>query len=145
MRRYVVDASVAALWYFPEEHTEIAESLLEVAKTELLAPDILHLEMAVLVRERVRRGEIDPGTAERVLEALRKAPVDVKSSADLAQQAVSLSLRLSMRDGLGLHDAFYLTLAMQAGCPVVTADPRLHELLRSSPFHQHVLWVADLG
>ena len=141
MRRYVVDASVAALWYFPEEDTEVADSLLEVAKIELLAPDILHLEMAVLVRERVRRGEIDPGTAERVLEALRKAPVELKSSADLAQQALSLSLR----EGLGLYDAFYLTLAMQAGCPIVTADPRLHELLRGSPFAQHVLWVGDFA
>jgi len=140
MRRYVVDASVAAQWYFPEEHTEIAESLLETAKIELLAPDLLHVEMAVLVRERVRRGEIDLGTGERVLEALRKAPVDVKSSSDLAQQALSLSLR----EGIGLYDAFYLTLGMQAGCPVVTADPRLMELLRNTPFSQHVLWVGDL-
>ena len=63
MRRYVVDASVAAQWYFPEQHTEVAESLLEIAKIELVAPDLLHVEMAVLVSERVRRGEIDLGTA----------------------------------------------------------------------------------
>jgi len=141
MRRYVVDASVAARWYFPEELTEAAEALLETANIELLAPDLLHVEMAALVRERVRRGEIDPGTAERVLEALRKAPVDLRSSSDLAQQAVSLSLR----EGIGLHDAFYLTLGMQAGCPVVTADPRLVEMLRATPFAQHVLWIGDLS
>lgn len=140
MRRYVVDASVAAQWYFPEEHTEVAESLLETAKIELVAPDLLHVEMAVLVRERVRRGEIDLGTAERLLEALRKAPVEVKASSDLAQQALSLSLR----EGIGLHDAFYLTLGMQAGCPVVTADPRLVEILRDTPFARHVVWIEDL-
>jgi len=141
MRRYVVDASVAALWYFPEEHTEVAESLLEIAKIELVAPDLLHVEMAVLVRERVRRREIDLGTAERVLEALRKAPVDVTPSSDLAEHAVSLSLR----DGIGLHDAFYLTLGMHAGCPVVTADPRLVEMLRDTPFARHLLWIGDLA
>jgi predicted nucleic acid-binding protein len=141
MRRYVVDASVAAHWYFPEEHTEVAEALLETANIELLAPDLLHEEMAALVRERVRRAEIDPGTAERVLEALRKAPVDLRTSSDLAQQAVSLSLR----EGIGLHDAFYLTLGMQAGCPVVTADPRLMEMLRETPFARHVLWIGDLS
>ena len=140
MRRYVVDASVAAQWYFPEEHTGVAESLLEIAKIELVAPDLLHVEMAVLVRERVRRGEIDLGTAERVLEALRKAPVEVKASSDLAQQALSLSLR----EGIGLPDAFYLTLGMQAGCPVVTADPRLVEMLRDTPFNRHVVWIGDL-
>ena len=141
MRRYVVDASVAALWYFPEDHTEVAESLLEIAKIELVAPDLLHVEMAFLVRERVRREEIDPATAERILEALRKAPIDLRSTSDLAQQALSLSLR----EGIGLHDAFYLTLAMQAGCPVVTADARLLDLLRSGPFAQHVLWIGDLA
>ena len=41
MRRYVVDASVAARWYFPEEHTEAAESLLETAKIELVAPEVI--------------------------------------------------------------------------------------------------------
>jgi hypothetical protein len=33
---------------------------------------------------------------------------------------------------------------MQAGCPVVTADPRLMDLLRDTPFARHVLWIADL-
>jgi predicted nucleic acid-binding protein len=140
MRRYVVDASVAAQWYFPEEHTEVAESLLEIAKIELVAPDLLHVEMAALVRERVRRGEIEPGTAERILEALRKAPVDLTSSSDLAQHALALMLR----EGIGLFDSFYLTLALQAGCPVVTADLRFLDLLRDGPLARHLLWIGDL-
>lgn len=141
MRRYVVDASVAAQWFFPEEHTEVAESLLEIAKIELLAPDLLHVEIAALLRERARRGEIDAGTAERVLEALCKSPVDLTSSSDLAQHALSLALR----EGIGLQDAFYLALAMQAGCPVVTADPRFLDLLQGGPFAQHVVWIANLA
>jgi predicted nucleic acid-binding protein len=136
----VVDASVAAQWYFPEEHTDVAESLLEIAKIELLAPDLLHVEMAALARERVRRGEIEAGTAERILEALRKAPIDLKSTADLAQHALALTLG----ERIGLSDAFYLTLAMQAGCPMVTADRRLLDLLQNGPFAQHVLWIGDL-
>lgn len=141
MRRYVVDGSVVAQWYFPEEHTAIAESLLEIPKIELIAPDLLHVEMAALVRERVCRGEIEAGTAERILEALRKAPVDLKSCSDLAQHALSLTLR----EAIGLSDAFYLTLAMQAGCPMVTADRRLLDLLRDGPLAQHVLWIGDLA
>lgn len=141
MRRYVVDASVAAQWYFPEEHTDIAESLLETAKIELLAPDLLQVEITALLRERVRRGEIDPGTAERILEALCKAPVEVKPTSDLARNALTLVLR----EGLGLHDAFYLALAMQAGCPLVTADPRLVELVRLGSLARHVVWIGDLG
>jgi predicted nucleic acid-binding protein len=141
MRRYVVDASVAAQWYFPEEHSETAESLLEIAKIELLAPDLLQVEITALLCERVRRGEIDPSIAERILEALCKAPVEVKPASGLAQHALTLVLR----EGLGLHDAFYLALAMQAGCPLVTADPRLIELLRHGPLARHVVWIDDLG
>lgn len=140
MRRYVVDASVAAQWYFPEEHTEIAESLLEIAKIELVAPDLLQVEIAALLHERIRRGEIDPGTAERILEALGKAPVDLKPAADLAKHALTLMLR----EGLGLYDAFYVALAMQAGCPLVTADPRLVDLLQDGPLARHVVWIGDL-
>jgi predicted nucleic acid-binding protein len=140
MRRYVVDASVAAQWYFPEEHTETAESLLEIAKIELVAPDLLQVEMAALLHERVRRGEIDPGTAERILEALGKAPVDLKPAADLDKHALTLMLR----EGLGLHDAFYVALAMQAGCPLVTADPRLVDLLHGGPLARHVVWIGAL-
>jgi predicted nucleic acid-binding protein len=140
MRRYVVDASVAAQWYFPEEHTGIAESLLEIAKIELLAPDLLQVEITALLRERVRLGEIDPGTAERILEALAKAPVDLKPASDLAKHALTLMLR----EGMGLHDSFYLALAMQAGCPLVTADPRLLDLLRHGPLARHVVWIGDL-
>src|SRR6185436_20418388 len=99
------------------------------------------VEMAALLRERARRSEIDAGMAERVLEALRKAPVDLTSSADLAQHALSLVLR----EGIGLQDSFYLALAMQAGCPVVTADPRFLDLLQNGPFARHVVWIANLA
>lgn len=141
MRRYVVDASIAAQWYFPEEHTDLAESLLQAAKIELIAPDLLHVDMTALVRERVRRREIDEGTAERILAALRKAPLELKSASDLAQDALALSLR----EGIGLSESFYLALAVQAGCPVLTADQRLRDNLQDGPLGQHVLWIGDLA
>lgn len=141
MKRFVVDASIAAQWYFPEEHTELAESLLQADKIELVAPDLLHVEMAALVRERVRREEIDESTAERILAALHKVPLDLKPASDLAQDALSLTLR----ERIGLYDAFYLALAIQAGCPILTADARLRDNLRDGPLGQHVLWIGDLA
>lgn len=141
MRRYAIDASVAAAWYFPEDHTGTAEGLLEVAKIELMAPDLLHVEMAALLRERIRRDEIDLATAELVLEALRKAPIELKPAADLSGYALTLMLR----DGLSLEEAFYLALAVQSGRPLVTADRRLFDQLRGGPHARHVVWIADLA
>lgn len=139
MRRYVVDASVVAQWYFPEEHTEVAESLLQAANIELLAPDLLHVEIASLLRDRVRLGEIDAGAAERILEALRKAPLEIKPSADLAASA----LALAHEDQVSLYDSFYLALAHQMGCPLLTADPQLREL--PGRIAAQISWIGDLA
>ncbi len=141
MRRYTIDASIAASWYFPEDHTEAAEGLLEIAKIELIAPDLLQVEMTALLRERIRREEIDPATAELILEALRKAPIELKPAAQVAGHALSLMLR----EGLGLQDAFHLALAMQTNCPLVTADRRLVDRLSGGPLGRHVVWIADLA
>lgn len=141
MRRYAIDASVAAAWYFPEDHTGAAEGLLEIAKIELMAPDLLQVEMTALLQERIRREEIDPATAELVLEALRKAPIQLKPASDLSGYALSLMLR----EGLDLQEAFYLALAVQSNCPLVTADRRLFDHLRSGPLARHVVWIADLA
>lgn len=139
MRRYVVDASVVAQWYFPEEHTKVAESLLQAANTELLAPDLLHVEIASLLRDRVQLREIDADVAERILEALRKAPLEIKPSAELASNALALVLR----DQIPLPDAFYLALAHQLGCPLLTADPQLRKL--PGRLASQVAWIGDLG
>lgn len=48
MPRYVVDASVAAKWYFEEEHSIEAARLLTDDDVQLLAPDFIRLEVAAV-------------------------------------------------------------------------------------------------
>jgi predicted nucleic acid-binding protein len=138
--RHVVDASVVASWYFDEPLSAKAELLLE-GPGELLAPDLLHLEIARLLFERVARAEIGEAAADRVLAELRLVPFQLTPALDLAPAALSLSLRAN----LPVTDGFYLALAIQAGCPFVTADRHLYELLTSGPLAQHALWAGDLG
>jgi predicted nucleic acid-binding protein len=139
VKRYVVDASVAARWYFPEPLAERADALLE-QRSEILAPDILLVEIAQLAWKRVRSGEIGEPTADRIVAELRKVPFELKPTAEL----VTAALPLALHHGFTLTDAFYLALAVQSGCPLVTADRKLYDALRAGPLAEHVLWLGDL-
>src|SRR5215470_7349622 len=140
LKRYVVDASVAARWYFPEPLAEQADILL-MQRTEILAPDILPVELAALVWKRTRRGEIDESMADRIVAELRRVPLELRPTSDL----VTTALPLALHRGFTLTDAFYIVLAMQSGCPFVTADRRLYDALRSGPLADHALWLGDLA
>lgn len=140
IHRYVVDASVAAKWYFQEEHSDRADALLEQS-SEILAPDVLLVEVATLAWKRVRRGEISEATADRIVAELRKVPFELRATAEL----VSAALPLALQKGLTLFDGFYLALAVQSGCPLVTADRRLYEALRTGPLAEHAFWIGDFA
>jgi predicted nucleic acid-binding protein len=137
-KRYVVDASVAAKWYFPEPLSERAEALLEQSN-EILAPDILLVEVAQIAWKRARRGEIGEVVADRIVAELRKVPFELKPTADL----VTAALPLALHRGFTLTDAFYIALAVQSGCPLITADRRLCDALRAGPLAGHALWLGD--
>lgn len=138
-KRYVVDASVAAKWYFQEEHSERADALFE-RDSELLAPGLLVVEIATLVWKRARRGEITEVVADRIVAALRQVPLEIRLTSGL----VTAALPLAMHGGLTLHDAFYTALAVKSGCPLVTADRKLYDVLRGGNLADHALWIGDL-
>jgi predicted nucleic acid-binding protein len=140
VKRYVVDASVAARWYFPEPLAGNADALLE-QRSEILAPDILPVELAQLVWKRARQGEIDETMAHRIVSELRRVPLELKPTSDL----VSAALPLALHHAVTLVDAFYIALAVQAGCRFVTADRWLYDALRSGPLAEHALWLGDLA
>lgn len=139
MKRYVVDASVAAKWYFQEEHSDRADLLLE-RDGEILAPGLLVVEIATLVWKRARRGEITETVADRIVAALRQVPLEIRPTAEL----VPAALPLALHGRLTLHDAFYAALAVKSGCPLVTADRKLYDLLRGGTLADHALWIGDL-
>jgi predicted nucleic acid-binding protein len=138
--RHVVDASVVAGWYFEEELTPSCERLL-VGAGELLAPDLLHFEIARLLHSRVASGALDETSAERILAELRLVPFELTPAPELAAAALALARRAT----LSVADGFYVALALQAACPLVTGDRVLYDRLRASTLASHVIWVGDLS
>ncbi|HVT57506.1 MAG TPA: type II toxin-antitoxin system VapC family toxin [Thermoanaerobaculia bacterium] len=140
MKRFVVDASVAAQWYFEEPYTAQAELLLADA-VELLAPDLLHVEIASLLARRVSRREIPSDEAHRVLAELGQVPCEWSAASQLAPAALGIALRT----GLSVPESIYLALALEAHCPLLTADRKLYDALRADRLAPHVAWIADLA
>jgi predicted nucleic acid-binding protein len=118
----VVDASVAAKFYFHEEGSDRARTLL-TSGVVVAAPDLLFLEMASLAATHVRRGLASLDLGRDAVGSLGDLIDDVTPSSSLAVRAFMLA-----RDsGISAYDGAYVALAERLSVPVVTADRRLIE------------------
>ena len=114
-----VDSSVAAKWSFVEEHSLEARVLLRVAleqRDPIIAPPLLASEVANVICQRVRQGQLDLG------------------------EALVLADQYSLP---AIYDAQYVALAEMLGTTLWTADQRLLRALGNRlPF---VRWIAGYG
>ena len=139
MSAYVVDASVAAKWFFREMHRDAALRLLD-ARAALHAPDFLLLELDHVLRKRIRRGLIGAVEGDRIRTVLRSYPIAYTPFRSLQDRAYSTA----SRTGCTVYDCLYVALAVGLGERLVTADRRLYDGLAPTPLADHVLWVEDV-
>jgi predicted nucleic acid-binding protein len=123
----VLDASVAVKFYFYEDGSERARSLL-TSGIVVAAPELLHIEMASTVIKKIRMGL---STSEHAQDAL----TSIGDLLDAVAPVSTLRLRAFQfaRDyGFSVYDGVYLALAEQLAAPVLTADipliTRAHDL-----------------
>jgi predicted nucleic acid-binding protein len=122
--RAVVDASV--LVRAGVEDTTSARDWLESVesgRTEALAPEILWLEVASVLRRYVASAAMSRSHAGSVLRRMLALPIHIYSHQALAEPALDRALGR----GLSVYDASYLALAEVAHAVVITADRRLAE------------------
>jgi predicted nucleic acid-binding protein len=114
---FVIDASVAAKWFFQESDHEAAKRLL-ARDLPLFAPDIIIAEVTNILWKRLSAGAIDREQAGEVLAALPGMFQQVFTSEELSTRALYWSQRLD-RPAL---DAFYVACAEITGCHLVSVD-----------------------
>ena len=135
----VVDASVAAKWYFDEEHAAAARWLRE-SRASLVAPALLLAEIGSISWKKRARGEITVGEAEGVVAAMRRADLVWYTIDQLAEGALRVACWLRH----SYSDCLYLALAEAVGGRVVTADRRLHAVVTGTPLAGRCCWIEEL-
>ena len=139
MNRFVVGASVAIKWYFPENYTEEAERLLK-SGNELSAPDLLFSEIGNILWRRVTASECSRNTAFAILRELQSNFLQIWEGFILSDEAFDLACRTKR----SFYDSLYVALAVKTDCQMVTADLKLYNALKGTSLRKHMLWVEDI-
>jgi len=115
----VIDASVALKWLVEEEGSAAAARLLD--GPVLLAPALIHVEVANALWRMTRAGRLSDGDAADALSLFQRLPLRRRvEDRLLAPEALRLSRLLDHP----VYDCLYLSLALDSGAPVATADRR---------------------
>ena len=114
----VIDASVAACWYFPDESHHIADAATERIATEnATAPAIFWFELRNVLLVGERGGRISESETSRLLKHVNALPIEIDRQPDEA-----LVLSLARRHKLTLYDAAYLEVALRRTLPLASLD-----------------------
>lgn len=130
----IVDASVAAKWLFRETDTDRARALVEEVRAgqlSMLAPELLPLEVASSLWKRVHREGLGLEEAKTHYDRFARLCPTLVRTAALTKAAFHLALEYKHP----VYDCLYVALALEASCPLVTADEGLYHAFRP-PFAQ---------
>jgi predicted nucleic acid-binding protein len=123
--RFVVDASVALTWCFPDENSTLAHRVAQMFKEgdSAIAPSFWPHEVlnALLVGEKRKR--ISGDLIRTFLTDLATLPIELQELQ--ADEVFDRIQSLSREHGLTTYDAAYLDLAQTNGLPVATLDEDL--------------------
>lgn len=136
MSRRVIDASIVAKWFVPEDHSEVALGLLD-GNDELVAPDLLHAEFGNILWKKQRRGELHVEQATKAFAWLRAIPIHLHP----AKSIWDLAFEIADEFGRSFYDSLYLALTVSQDCDLVTADRRLYNSLQGTALQARVTWV----
>jgi predicted nucleic acid-binding protein len=116
----VVDASVAAKWFFEEPGHSEARGLLD-RNEAIIAPSLVLLELGNTAWKRYRRGEITPAGALEVVHLAARVFTELFDIEALAPQAAELAVEFNHP----IYDCLYLALARRERLALLTADRKL--------------------
>ena len=121
MMPFVLDASVAACWAFPDEHDPRAEAaLVRVRMENAVVPSLWWFEVRNILVVNERRKRIAESGTTNFLRELSRLRIVVDREPDEA--AV---LKLARAHRLSVYEASYLELALREAISIATLDDQL--------------------
>ena len=134
----MVDANVAIKWLVAEDHALAAVRVLEDA-SELHAPRVMAAEIANVLWQKERRGEIDTATARILANSIESLPLHWADDERVLGDAVRLASELDHP----AYDCMYLALANRLGARLVSADARFVERVAKTVHAGAVVGLLD--
>ena len=127
MKRYVLDASVAAKWFVRDPSEELAEhadrllSEYVQARADLIVPDLFWPEVGSVLSKAARQGRLSMKSASRAVAQLLAQALESVSSRELLEPAFEIATPF----GCSVYDCVYVALAFESDRALITADKRL--------------------
>ena len=120
---FVLDNSVVAGWYLPEQRSDYCQAIAKrLERDRAMVPPLWQLELANVLRTACTRGKLDLVQARQILDTMAQLPIDVDAGPAPGQRQL---FELAMRHQLSTYDAAYLELALRHGVPIATQDAEL--------------------
>jgi predicted nucleic acid-binding protein len=118
---YILDASIAACWYFGDEYDPRADKALQLlADDSALAPYHWWFEIRNVVVLGERRGRVSEQYTADFLQRLEMYPIELAMLPD-----GNTIFNLARQHSLTFYDAAYLELALRERLPLATLDKAL--------------------
>ena len=131
MSLVVVDASVAAKWFLPENGEALVSQALALLdaydkeEVRFVVPDLFYVETASAIWKAVRAGRVPRAFADQALVLLTQRKFPTVPSLKLVDQA----FQIAADHGRTVYDCLYVALAVQTNSQLITADERLANAL----------------
>lgn len=122
MKRFVLDNSVVCGWLLESQSTAYSEAIARhLAGARAVAPQLLRMEYANVLRTACRRGVFIAEQAQAAIELVANLPIEI----DRDPPDAGMLLALALRYDLTSYDAAYLELALRLQLPIATQDAEL--------------------
>jgi predicted nucleic acid-binding protein len=137
-RQVIVDSCVGAKWVIRQENSEEAIDLL-AADVEIVAPDMILVEVANVLWKTVKRGLLSAKQAEARLAGLPGFFNRLLPTFDLVPEALELGLTADVP----VYDCVYAVASRRTGASLVTADKNLVARLAGRSDTGNIIHIAD--
>ena len=118
----MVDASVSAAWFLPDEATDETQAVLHATAThDVWVPALWAIETANLLLAAYHRKRISTDDRQRVAASAG----GLRLSVDREAVSITTLEQLGARYALTAYDAVYLELALRRRLPLATRDKAL--------------------
>ena len=118
---FVLDVSIAAKWYLPDERSPMADALLQFVVDEgAYVPGLFRWEVESVLLNAERANRIESDDVDAALDSLRDLPIVLEPPGH--RFFSGNEMRLARHYDLTPYDAAYLSLAASRKIPLATVD-----------------------